>query len=357
MSKIAYTIVSDLHLYYRNKRNRSAYLDEGTEILRSIERIGQNYIAKGFTPYLLLLGDISDNSFKGTVAPVHFNNEFIRLKKTFNQIYSVVGNHETSYYKDNPFWSLFTEIPSNRMKHGINSTWIPQGVLQIVNIVDELHDGEVHLYFNHYNAGIIHPNTSGVNIGLFHKNIVPKEITQIMKTSYGLDVWDDAYGSFKPSTELRGYNICFFGHNHKAYGKFKWVSDFNSEEQMTLYYLASLLRPNHTEVQDNFLERNIPAVIVEDGVFKTVENNLISLRKRSDSVKETVVLLEQEQRKILKSRREQFQHLAETDNPIENIRTALSRDPKALSLFESILANDDADTVALLKRKELCMDV
>ncbi|MNN73107.1 hypothetical protein D3C81_1891970 [compost metagenome] len=46
-----------------------------------------------------------------------------------------------------------------------------------------------------------------------------------------------------------------------------------------------------TEITDTFLERDIPALVVENGLFQRVESNKFNLMSRAECVKEEIVEL------------------------------------------------------------------
>lgn len=343
-----YLVVTDLHASYKNKDSRYDYLNEIDYVIDNLVRIIDSY--KDSKVHLIFLGDIADNSFKNQSKAIYFNNLFVYFKKKVESINAVVGNHEMSYYVDNPFWSLFNSIKSERIQKVMHRSWQPTGLLQLVEVLDVLEDGEVNFCFNHHATDIVRPKAGKINIGLFHKDIVCKAIIEDMKINNELDIFETNPVYIEKNNILTGYNYCFFGHAHKVYGNWNYEDDV-THEKIKLYYLASLGRPNHTEVNDKFLERNIPAIIVNDGKLETIEHNKFNLISRGESVKEEVVRLKQ---KIYHERKaigyfKEYRHTS--DNPIENIKSLLSMEPKALNLFEEYENRSTASYENELKRK------
>lgn len=336
MSKTAYVIISDLHSSYRDKDNRYAYLKEIEQVIIKITEIGLKYKQVGYDVILIFLGDIADRSFKELDKGIWLNNVFVRFRMLFKDIYSVLGNHETTYYKDNPFWTLMNHIDSVELKSSLNHAWQPKGLLQLINIPDRLEDGEVVFNFNHHATKILPVTPGKINIGLFHKKLAPLQLAKIMKEEKGLDVWEDSIEEFVTTTVLDGYDYCFMGHIHKIYWKGTFVNDISKYETQ-LYYLSSLGRPNVSEVADTFLERNIPAVLVTDGKLEKIEDNLFNLFDRETSVRETVVNAQQQTYKEVKKKREFYEHQIATDDPLENVRASLSSDPVLLLGFDEML--------------------
>lgn len=338
MQRNVYLIISDLHASYKNKVNRYDYVREIEDVIAKINKIANKYKKQGNNVNLIFLGDIVDDSYKDLTKAIWLNNIFVYLSSMY-KIYSVMGNHEFSYYKDNPFWSLMAQVNSDKIKDVLTVTWQPTGLLQLIEVKDKLIDGNVVFNFNHHPTPINIPTPNKINIGLFHKDYAPKAVVEDMKRNFQLDVWDGHIQHFENSTLLDGYDYAFFGHLHKVYGTWSFVND-KTNYTTILYYLASLGRPNHTEVSDNFLERNIPAVIIENGEFVAVEDNKIQLMSRVECVKEEVVKTQQEiyQNKKQDSRIIKYEPLS--DDPLTNIQSALAERPSLLFKFNNYLDND-----------------
>ena len=150
------------------------------------------------------------------------------------------------------------------------------------------------------------------------------------------------YIDFTKLNVLNNYDYAFCGHLHTVYGKFINIDDITGW-RCNLYFLASLGRPNVTEVVDTFLERNIPAVVIEGGKFKCVEDNIIKLPMRTFCVKEDVVKKEKEIYQANKELRNCDDLLPDTDNPINNLFMAVSHDMKAYKTLESLYKQEVSD--------------
>lgn len=337
-----YIIITDLHASYRNKDSRYDYLGEIEKIIDDIFETISKYVKAGYEVNLVFLGDITDNSFKDQSKAVYFNNLFVLFKRIVKNIYTVVGNHEMSYYKDNPFWTLMTKIESERIHKVINRSWQPLGALDLIQVVDTLEIGNTCLHFNHHVTPLSVPVPGKKNIGLFHKDIVAKAIIDDMKLNEGMDIFESKpiYLEKTPGV-LRGYDICFFGHMHKIYGSWEYT-DESTGQNITLKYLGSLGRPNHSEVQDNFLTRNLPALIFDAyNNFERVEDNLIQLTSREESVKEEIIARKQEEYQEKKARKYFLSYKSFGDDPIKNIKEALTQYGQgALDFFDDYLESD-----------------
>ena len=343
-----FLIITDLHASYRNKNSRHDYLNEIDYVIDNLFKIIESYPYDNV--YLIFLGDVVDNSYKDQAKAVYLNNLFVLLLNKVKGIYFTVGNHEMTYYRDNPFWTLFNTIESEELKKVMTKSWQPKGLLNLGHIVDRLEFGEVVFNFNHHPTRVLDAIPAKINIGFFHKDIVSKAIVEDMKINNELDIFEVKPTYVEKSNLLRGYQYCFFGHVHKIYGR--WIyEDEQTQEKTLLCYLASLGRPNHTEVKNNFLERDIPAVIISDGKFQEIEHNFFNLLSREQSVKEEIIV---HQQKLYENRKDMNyfkEYMQVTDDPIENIKSVLSVSKDAVSIFEDYLHSDFPEFERELKRK------
>lgn len=352
MSKTAYLVISDLHFSDKQNNNRYNYNKEILDAVNKLINIITKYRRDNYNVKLLYLGDLIDRSYKDVFKAIWVNNLFIHLNKYVQGSYVTLGNHEFSFYTNNPFWTLVRNVESERVKSCLSKSWAPQGLFDVVHIVDTLQDGNVVFHFNHHPTPVSKPLAQKTNIGLFHKDYAPKGVIAESEQQYKLDIWSEPIELIDNTSILDGYHYAFFGHNHKLYGTWYYTSD-KSGWSTWLYHLASLGRPNHTEVNNNFLERNIPAVIVEDGEFIKVEDNKFDLLARDICVNEEVV----EKRKEVYEATKEAKHYKEetlgsigvSDNPIENIKGFLAQSPTLLNTFEEYLKVDKTNQEHILE--------
>lgn len=284
--KNAYHILTDLHLAWKLNA-RKDYAIEIMHVLQKLLEIASENEKSNCNNILILLGDFYNRGFNDPLEAM----EAIELSRfvfsKFSRVYAVIGNHELTYYKNNPFWLMVSEIKDKEVLVMRNAMKQPRGFNHDIDIVDTLVDGEVAFLFNHYNTRIKRPIINcNINIGLFHQNIASRDIPI-------------EWGSFKDidsDEELIGYNYLFLGHNHSNsyYGK------YTLNNGSIAYFLASLGRPNHTEVDNNFLDRNIPVIYVENGSFIEISDNIFQLPAREECVIEEIVKTNQEAREKIK---------------------------------------------------------
>lgn len=342
--KRAYLIVTDLHIIDKILvSNRIDYSKEMKVVNDALFDFIENYKSRGYEVILLFLGDIYHRGYTDPSASIDGNNLLIYLSQQVSGMYTVVGNHELTYYRNNPFYTLFSQANSTRLERVNDRVTRPKGRMQIINIVDILEDGEVLFNFNHYGCGIGLTQEGKVNIGLFHQEVVCSEILSWMKKRFDMDIFVNDVINLDKDNVFRGYDYCFLGHMHKMYGKFEMEAE-NTGDETTLYYLGSLGRTNHSEIQDNFLERNIPAVLVENGCFSQVEDNKFNLLPRSKCIREEIVKENQEKRKEVKEFKKLKDYKASSDNPVQNVYEQVSTNPEVTKILLD-LQNSNIDQI------------
>lgn len=343
MGKNAYLIISDLHKSYKNFRNRYNYDVEIGHVQQQIVDTAKKYKLQGYDVTLLLLGDVFHNSYNDVFRAVHDNNFFILMSEVVGKIYSVLGNHELSYYSSNPFYTLVSEIRSQKVQAIMNRVWTPRGIVQAISVVDELVDGDVVFHFNHYSTPVTDPvlwerqnNREGngcLHVGLFHQDFASKAVVDLMRRRLDINFYAEPIEDSALEL-LNAYSYCFFGHMHSVYGTF--LTDAGTR----LCYLASLGRTNEKEVNDNFLERNIPAILVEDGRFASADDNVFQLLSRSECVKEAAVAASHEQYEVQKARKQIKGYAPVSDDPRLNVEAMLAGSPQALQIFHDYLGSE-----------------
>lgn len=343
MAKTAYLIASDLHLNYKNLRNRINYRDEVMVACKKLISIGTEYKNKGYRVVLLLLGDVFNRSYNDIFNACTDNNFFYVWNLKFGEIYSVLGNHELSYYSANPFYTLLSNIESEKVRGILNKVWEPVGSSGVIHVVDRLDDGNVSFLFNHYGTGIATTVDGNTNIGLFHQDIVCSEVVQASSmnydtTTYGVPV------DIEGSRILDNYDYCFFGHMHTVYGTYRTGSG------TILCYLASLGRTNVNEINNKFLQRNIPVICVEDGNLAGAYDNFFDLPSWEASVKEDKIAESKQKAEVEKERKIIKTGVSLSDDSIQNVLTDLASNELASSVFRDLLSQQiDSYGAALLK--------
>lgn len=348
----AYLIISDLHKRSKNKSHRINYPNEIKFVEKEISKLAKKYKTNGYNVIALFLGDIFDSSENVGDDAMKSLGSFKYLLKEFTEVYVCVGNHEFTYSKNNPFWHLLKTLNSNRILESNNKRfWLPKGDMNYIDVIDKIEDGEVEFIFNHYGTGIALPSIDKISIGLFHQDLVIKDALEKSK-SKNLKVLDlgEEYNKSKlgymyldDNNILRNYQYSFIGHNHMIYGSWKDDSEFNTCE---INYLASLGRTNVNEVQDNFLERDIPCIITQEGKFVRKESNFIYLPNRKECVDEISLLKYKEKREKQKVTNNLINNeLKINSSPIKNIKC----------IFSSEMIDEIIDSV-LEERRDIFLD-
>lgn len=345
--KTVYLFISDLHLSEKNKSSRLDYEREINHVCKIIVKTANKYIENDYRVIGIWIGDLIDRGFRSVDKALKSYQYLEAVMSVFDANFICLGNHEKTYSKNNPFWFLVNSVDSEILKSSdakIAKGVSPKGLFNKVFIRDKIVDGEIEILFNHYASGIQSPDRQKISIGVFHQDIVFREVMddakekleslfelpkEEMEKNYG-------YTYLESSPILVGYNYCFFGHNHKLYGTWK------NDDGCILQYLASLGRTNVTEVNNLFLERDIPAMIVEDGVFIREEHNTFELLSRELCIDENSVNNNKKSYKYLKERNKFKSYKSLSEDPIESLLLNLNDDTNK-SIILNIL--DDKDDI------------
>lgn len=343
MAKIAYLIITDMHMGNMVTNSRKDYRNEIFVVKKQLLETAIKYKHVGYDVVALFLGDIFHNSYKD-VTEALIDKDFLTLwKLKVGDIYTVMGNHEFTYYKANPFYTTISQMESENVQHVVNRVWTPLGTSAMIRVIDELRDGEVVFYFNHYGTDIQQPTGDGIAIGLFHQEVIDPQIKEETEKNSGKRCYAHTT-DIEQSGLLKGYKYCFFGHMHNVYGVWRAGDTY-------LHYLASLGRTNESEVNNEFLERNIPAVLVNDGKFIDIEDNFIQLLCREECIVESVVQKNRDSYARMKEISEIHQYVPFGDDPVENLRVRFIENPHIIGLLDELKNNDEDSRLKSIKRK------
>jgi hypothetical protein len=335
----AYPIVTDLHRRNKNFDGRVNYLEEMEHAFEQVVKINRSCYEYADQVFPIFAGDIWDRSYNDLFMAISENNKMIQLRNEVTGIYVTLGNHELTYYKDNPFWTLIREVKSSKiMKSLSHKIWQPRGRMNVFELVDELEDGNVRFLFNHYGCPITRPRLDGkTNIGVFHMDLYAKAILEDSEREMGIKIFEHTPVYFDNTQALQGYHYAFLAHMHMLYGQYKYT-DESTGFSTWLHYLSTLGRTNHLEINNARLERNIPVVVVEDGELKEIKHNKFDLLPREACVNEEIIEMKQSKRMEAKETKYFVgEYVPVVDDPIENLRISLTAHPAYLDLFEELL--------------------
>lgn len=284
----AYILITDLHIAH-DKENRIDYFGECLHALESVINISSKYKSYGWRTIGIMLGDVFDGSVTTPGDAMALLELFKYFVGSFDEMYSVVGNHEITYCRDNPYWFCISGVEDGRLsnlKRGIQ----PKGMQNYFRVVDKLKDGDVVFYFNHYGVEPVCADVGEVRIGLFHQNVGSPEVCRM---------WGE-YTDVESASFVQTYDYLFFGHLHNGKGKFYLTPEHNRCAE----WLGTLGRTSVSEVNDGDLEVNVPAVCVDDGRFVGIEDNCVKLMEFGKCVNVSTYEMSKNARRELKERKE-----------------------------------------------------
>lgn len=335
-------IIPEQHLYHKAIITVPEMVADNAKICTEILQLLQ----KSHNPTVIFMGDIVHRGIKNTEDAYPIEDFFRAVSLYTNgRVFSVVGNHELTYRRNNPFWGV-AMIQSNYIKSIVKQTYSIEHPL--IGVVDDIIIGDMQYSFGHYGrvygGSYSSPDKVKYITLLTHNSLLTNEITQYMKNK-GNDLQEQYLkmrelrqeGSL-PLTTLLKY--VYVGHLHKAHGV------FNVEENICglkfkfyLRYLASLGRTNHGEYTDD-LERQLPIHVIRDGKFVEEKFHTILLTSREVSVDERVVLENREGYERQKQVRELKKVTSQTMDLINAVEDFIKDDPTLLDWFNRAGRNE-----------------
>lgn len=335
-------IISDLHLWFKNMRNRKNSVKDNLETFNKIiERVKK---CRRENPkdiiYLVFLGDIFHQGFdKSTEMFNLWIQQFSILRSLCNGIFLVMGNHEWSYRLNNPFWSLINEVESEKLR---NRGATANGLLPICRLTDKISIDGIDLHFLHHNTNFSEL-TSEKNILFSHGYWMTKNTFDSLIEKAGMETQSkySEYNSIEDNEVIiKNFQYAFFGHMHMLKGKTKieWDSDFF--EPTTFYYLASLGLTEVNEVLKLDGIRLLPEIVIENGEVNVIDHE-IEIPHGEEILKMKVVQDNKEKYEVMKEKKKLKEITMQEvcgDNPIEEIVEELMAEGNtmALELFQSL---------------------
>lgn len=346
-------IIPEQHLYHKPIVTVPDMVKDNEKIMQDLLSLVQSLT----NPVVIFIGDIVHQGIKSTENS-YFIEDFFRSMSLYadSRVLSVVGNHELSYRKNNPFWGA-AYVDSDYVKTIVKHTYSINQPL--IGVIDDLVINDTQYAFGHYERRFYgtYSVLSGVKqvVLLSHNSLICNEIIEAMNNkgkgidSRFLSVKNLHDGTNMPRTLL--LKMVYVGHLHKAHGIYHVQEDIGGLDlDFTIRYLASLGRTNHSEY-DNDTTREIPIHVFRNGKFVEERIHTIELPSREVSVDERVVLENREAYDRQKQRRELKQVSAINMNLIDAISTGINDKPELMDLFERTKGNQmDIDLIALLNK-------
>lgn len=207
-----YLVITDLHLRVKEQSNRKNILEKYNTLLSDIHTL---ITTTGLFNGVILLGDVWDRGVTGKFTDIISQVELLKeISESVNgNLYTMFGNHEEQYCKDNPFYS-FTELPPELLSKLKSKKEIPPFIAPIMIAPMQLTHKSGTIWFNHFdrhnkNYKVVDADPLKVNIGLYHDDIVTTETKAKLyhhKIGEGIDANSDIFDNID-------WAIC--GHNHQ----------------------------------------------------------------------------------------------------------------------------------------------
>lgn len=316
MPKNVYLLMTDLHFDF-NKANRLNYFGEVMSAMQDISNINDKYKVEGYTTHLIFLGDVCDGSLSNASEAMQAIEILRYFCGRFDKVHAVVGNHELTYARDNPFWFLVSEVQDIELASARRFLQ-PRGLTNTISVPSVLTDGEVNFFFNHFGTTPKVPQQAGKHIGLFHQNVGSNDICKMWGT----------FDNVEEAAYVQGYHYCFFGHMHLAKGRYY----LDESHTCVGEWLGTIGRTKVDEIQLESLDVNIPAVIVVDGKFVAVEDNTITLPPPVECIDYAKLRASQQSRKMVLERQQAVQSTFVGNSLFETLEIAFANTPHSFLL-------------------------
>ena len=318
-----YFIVGDVHIFDKELSGRKSYKDEVKGYMSIIKSrmVKEKSINPETKLYLIFSGDIFHKNLKDAEEILYWINWFIELRLTVDGIFTLMGNHEWTNRNNNLLWSLCNSIESEYLQ---DKKILPKGAVDIVRMPDYILDGQVLIHLEHFGDKKV-PLEGYINMCITHNT----------KTFRGIEVSKDN-PIYYTDVEYRDnpmYDYTFIGHVHSLYGLF--IADNDAQ----VFYLSSLGRTNHTEVDNEMLDRCVPCITVKDGVLEEVNYDFtFKLQTRDESLDISEISKKQQVYSNRKDRKE-IKEIITYNKGVESVK----------DVFRLL---KDTDTVALISLLE-----
>lgn len=272
-------IIPEMHLWDKPFKTIPTYVEDMQETLKQIRSIAVELSQEG--PLVIIhMGDIFHKSITNYDYGMDCYDYFCSLEDIADQ-YTLLGNHEITYSRKNPFWR-FVDVKSRFVK-SIGKFKMYEDVLRHpIKLVDSLRIGGTEIIFWHYGMDISEYKTDASDVIIVaHQTLMDKEISDVLNHKYSRDQLEDiieyrslrAYSSLPKLQQLR---YVFVGHMHSAYSRFVISENMNNVNyNFVLQYLGSLGRTKAIEVRDDDRVRTIPVFQMDErGSFVTRDHKI-----------------------------------------------------------------------------------
>lgn len=346
-------IIPEQHLYHKAIVTVPEMVSDNAKICEEILQL----LRDSYKPVVLFMGDIVHRGIQNT-EDSYFIEDFFRHVSLLagGRVFSVVGNHELSYRKNNPFWGA-TRVLSDYVSSIVPQKYSIQQPL--IGVLDDFVIGDMQYSMGHYGRVYGCGYTTADNVKyvtlLTHNSLLTNEISEYMQAK-GRDL-QTQYVRMRelreegnmPRTTLLKY--VYVGHLHKAHGIFNVDEDIMGLKlNFTLHYLASLGRTNHSEYTDD-VKRHLPIHIIRDGKFVEEKLHEIILPTREVSVDERVVLENREGYERQRQLRELKKVSTQTMDLIDAVADHIKEDPTLLDWFDRASRHEVDPTLLSLINK------
>lgn len=357
MTKIV--IVPEPHLWDKTFENRIRYPNEIEGYLESVRHMTQNLQGDGHDVKVIFMGDIFHRGYTDAIVMLKHVSFFSSWSDDLcGELYSLVGNHELTYNRMNPYW-MMADVQSKFFDYIKTIPEYNVGA-KCIKVPDELKVGKDLFIFGHYHRDEFDYDFSSYDKVYFltHNSLLDAEVNNAIVNTYHLDVkaeYIDAKGVRQQGMLPPARNLAavFVGHMHCAFGRYHVDENINGiPMDFMLQYLQSIGRTNHTEVNDSNLVRSLPVISYDESGNSEISYLQLELLSREKTVKESKVLASQMQYQRGKELRQMRNGSVSALTPVDDLRNWIQQvAPSDSILFESLLRTEPITELNQLLRE------
>jgi hypothetical protein len=324
-------VIPEPHLWDKNISSRKDYFSEMSTIMGDVEKKLDD---KGDIDIIIFPGDVFHMGFVSSRDCMLFWIAwFYRMSKKY-KIFCVIGNHEITYSKNNPFWKIAKMSSSIIGNRG-------ESYMELFTVVDTLDVEGIKIGFEHYGTKIEDNCDIVVSHNVYMNPLIERMLRE--QDNRSLRTFD-----YRDVAEVKGMRILVVGHLHTAYGEFR--VDREDGEYTLIKFLGSLGRTDVSQVNDFDLNRDVFCIYVNGDEIARLDNIAINLPPFAECCDLTAVSENRNEYELRKERVAEAGRFFLGTDPVEDVLKSLSSDID-ISVMEAAILGTDFEWLNLLEKE------
>lgn len=283
-------VITDIHILAKEPNNRNGVMLE--RAIQVLDELAEMIEANKCTA-VIFTGDIADRGFNK--AELNYESTIIsklaRISELVNgNCYSVLGNHEVTYSKNNLFYAM-ASIDSEIIESQLIGKEIPKCIYPYIHTPNCLDFGDLKIHLLHFNSSVknykVLTSDTKYNIAIYHDDLITFESMQELyhhKLGKGISV---------TSTDIfENVDWAIMGHIHTPLTTFRLNNLRETVIDTPGSMLSRTIAEKHEVVKLPFI------CISEDGFDRQYVT--FNIGSYEESVNNKIVKVEQQKREMAK---------------------------------------------------------